>query len=45
LCRHLAEADPAQSEVAHKTMLAAAAKTAPNDPAGKLWALFASRDY
>jgi hypothetical protein len=43
-CRHFPETDPAQPEIAHIAALAATPKTAADDPAGKLGALFASRD-
>ena len=42
--RHFPETDPAQSEIAHVAVLAAAPKTAPDDSAGKLRALLASRN-
>jgi hypothetical protein len=42
--RHFPETDPAQPEVAHKSVLAAAPKTATNNSAGKLGAFFTSRN-
>ena len=42
--RHFPETDPAQPKVPHIAVLASAPKTTPDDSAGELGALFASRD-